>query len=50
MQHQLLGGPLKSSDEMENIGEKEGILTEQVAVGKNIKPGDSRGGETEMKR
>lgn len=50
MQHQLFGGPLKSSDEMENIGEKEGVLTEQVAVGQNTKPGDSGGGEIEMKR
>lgn len=32
MQQQLFGGPLKSSDEMENIGEKVGALTEQVAV------------------
>lgn len=50
MQHQLFGGPLKSSDEMENIGEKVGILTEQVAVRENTKPGDSGGEEIEMKR
>ncbi len=50
MQHQLFGGPLKSSDEMESIGEKEGVLTEQVAVRQNTKPGDSGGEEIEMKR
>ncbi|KAM7374613.1 hypothetical protein PAMP_007260 [Pampus punctatissimus] len=50
MQHQLFGRPLKSSDEMENIGEKEGVLTEQVAVGENTKPGDSGGEKIEMTR
>lgn len=50
MQHQLFGGPLTSSDEMKNIGEKEGVLTEQVAVGENTKPGDSGGEQIEMKR
>lgn len=50
MQHQLFGGPLKSSDVMENIGEKEGVLTEQVAVRKNTQPGDSGGEAIEMKR
>lgn len=31
-----------------NIEEKEGVLTEQVAVRENTKPGDSRGEEMEM--
>ena len=35
---------------MENIEEKEGVVTEQVAVRENTKPGDSRGEEMEMKR
>lgn len=50
MQHQLFGEPQKSSDKMENIGEKEGVLTEQVAARENTKPGDSKREEIEMKR
>lgn len=30
LRHQLSGGPLKSSDEMENAGWKARVLTEQV--------------------
>lgn len=50
MQQQLFGGPQKSSDEMENIGEKEGVLTEQVVVREKTKPGDSGKEDIEMIR
>lgn len=50
MQQQLFGGPQKSSDEMENIGEKEGVLTEQVVVREKTKPVDSGKEDIEMIR
>lgn len=43
MQQQLCGGPLKSSDGMENIGEKEGVLTEQVVVREETKSQETSG-------
>lgn len=47
MQQQVCGGPLKSSDEMKNTGEKEGVV---IGTGgserEDTKPGDFRGEET----